>query len=589
MRMLKYKAAVLLITPSIALSINLQVHIKGLKPDLTNSIRADLTLVEAKSEAKLSVARIKNLYQLANKQITATLEAKGYYHSHIDASLSKQPGATPEEDTWIATFTIDQGVPTKIQSIDIDIKGPGRSNAQLQSLLKTPRLKTGDILIHENYEDTKDELLANLNAKGYLQAELSESVLLVNRATNTAEIKYIVNTGPQYTFGKVTFVDGAYREEFLQRFAPFKTGDPYDLEKLMQFQANLEAVDLFNKVRFDPLNDLQDPNNTVVPIQVRLHVKPKNKYTGSIGYGTDSGVRGSLGWLHRRRSTDGHKISTNIFASQTRSNARANYIIPGKQPATDKYIIGALGQIEDFEELYSRKAEISGSQITKRGRLESMYGVWYFTETFRITNLSPTLNKKYLLPTAKWIWLDPYSNSYFEYGTRLDFRVRAGAQALLSDNNVAQFELNAKKLIPVTEKSRLALRTSLGAVAGTDFDVLPPSLRFFTGGDDTVRGFAYNSLGPLADPNDPESVTGGRYLFVGSIQGEHKVYEEFSGVIFFDMGNASLSTKIPLAFGAGFGVRYRTPVGSFRLDLAKPLNTVVNKHWRVHLNFGTEL
>ncbi len=105
----------------------------------------------------------------------------------------------------------------------------------------------------------------------------------------------VIYTGPQYTFGKITFLDAKYPDAFLMRFAPFRSGDPYDLQKLMEFQSNLEAGDLFNKVRFDSLNNLDDPKNTVVPIQVRLTPKPDNRYSGSVGYGTDTGVRGSLG------------------------------------------------------------------------------------------------------------------------------------------------------------------------------------------------------------------------------------------------------------------------------------------------------
>lgn len=573
---------ILLLIPALCFGIDLQVNIIGVNPELTKAIRADLNLQQATTETKLTVARIKNLYQLAKDQITLTMQTNGYYNSTIDSQLI-------ETNKWIATFTINPGKATRISAVNIDIEGAGHNNRKLKSALSMHKLVTGNIITHIDYEDTKDELLSNCNALGYLQAEFTESVLEVDRSNYTAHIKLRINTGSQYVFGKIKFIESVYPSEFLERFAPFKPGDAYELQKLIDFQNNLESADLFSKIRFDPLTDLNDPKNTVVPIDVRLTLKPKNRYTGSAGYGTDTGFRGSLGWLHRRTSTEGHKVSANINASQVRSTARVNYIIPGAQPATDKYIFGVLGQVEDFDELYSRKAEVSGQKVMKRGKLESMYGIWYFTETFRIVHGDPTINKKYLLPTVRWVWVNVKPSDIYEIGTRCDLRVRGGVQGVISDNSVAEIEANAKQIFGVTEKMRLLLRTNLGAVASKQFDILPPSLRFFTGGDESVRGYAYNSLGPLADPGDPDSNTGGHYLFVASAELEHTLYKDLAGVVFFDAGNAALSMKIPLAFGTGIGVRYKTPIGKFRLDLAKPLNTVVNKHLRVHVNFGADL
>lgn len=574
--------------PALAFATELKINIIGTTPALANSIRSDLHLQQAITEPKLSTIRVKNLYQLAPEQINATLEAKGYYNSTVESDLTLEPGTTPEQEKWLAIFKVNPGKPTKINNVSIEMIGPGANNPKLKPLLKAPKLKRGTVIIHENYEDTKDDLLAELNALGYLQAQFTEHALQVDRGNYTANVKLIIDTGPQYVFGKISFSESTYSDEFLNKFATFNPGDPYELEDLIQFQTNLESADIFSKIRFDPQNNLNDPNNIVVPIHVRLEQKPNNRYTGSIGYGTDTGFRGGVSWLYRCPNTDGHKVFTSILASQVRSNALLNYIIPGAQPATDRYIFGLLGQEEKFEELYSRKAEISGSKIIKRGKTESTYGVWYFTETFRIVHGDPTLNKKYLLPTAKWVWTDAKSTSVYEYGTRFDIRLRGGIKGALSDNSVGEVEINAKKILPMTQQMRMLLRTNIGAVASKSFSLLPPSLRFFTGGDESVRGYAYNSLGPLSDPTDHDSTTGGRYLFVGSGELEHTLYDKVSGVVFFDAGNTALTPKIPLAFGTGVGVRYHTPVGKFRLDLAKPLNTIKNKHWRVHVNFGTD-
>lgn len=582
---IRYFLLGLLLFTSTAFATSLSVEIKNVDKTISASILEDLSLQHAVNEAKLSAGRINNLYYIAEEQITATLQALGYYHSTITSTLVE-----PSPDHWLATFTIALGEPTKIQDINVEVTGPGADDQEISTILSTPKLKKGAVITHADYEDTKEELLHNLHAIGYLSADFKESMVVIDQETYTAEVRFVINTQRQYVFGEIEFLNPPYSIEFLNKFLPFKPGQAYTVQKLIEFQNNLEAVDLFSKIRFDSEQNVSDPQDNAVPIKVRLELKAKNLFTGSAGYGTDTGFRATAGWLHRVPHTDGHKVQANAYMSTLIQNARLNYIIPGAQPATDKYIFTTLGQVEHFDGIHSRKAEISANKVQRRDRLESIYGISYFTETYSIVPNQPAQNKKYLLPSAKWIWTNASIRDDLQYGTRLDLGLRAGAHALLSDNNVLQAEFHGKQILPLIYQSRLILRGTLGAIASQSFTALPPSLRFFTGGMDTVRGFAYNSLGPRAIPGDPDSDNlGGRYLLVLSSEAEQKVYTDIAIVAFIDAGNAAMTTKIPLAAGAGAGVRYRTAIGTFRLDLAKPLNTVTNKHWRVHFNFGTDL
>lgn len=590
----KFKFAIisLLLIPSICMAISLQVNISGLSAPLAKIVRADLHLQDAIIEPKLSPERIQNLYDLAPEQISATLQSQGFYNSQITSDLKKISAANPENDTWIANFNILPGKPTILKSVKITVVGQGEKDRRIAPLLVSPKLIIGKILLHENYEDTKDKLLADINSVGYLQAEFKQSTIEVNRATNQAMVTFEIETGVLYVFGKVTFIESLYPDVLLNRYLPFHPGDPYDLNKLAQFQENLEQADLFNKIRFDPITNLDDPSDNVVPINVRLTPKPRNRYTFSVGYGTDTSFRGSAGWLHRRVDSPGDIVNAYIGASKILRQAKITYSIPGKQPATDKYLIGINAQEEFVDELYSRKADLAASKIFKRGKLETIYGVNFFSETFHLTSSVPNQTKNYLLPCAKWIWVDKNEKDDYDYGTRVDLTIRAGLKAILSSTSVLQTEFNVKQIWPIYKlySSRFLFRGNIGTVTSEDFANLPPTLRYFTGGDYTVRGYAYNTIGPRAIPGDPYSENvGGKYLLVLSGEYEQHIYQKLSGVIFLDAGNASNNFGGPLAMGAGFGVRYATPIGLIRFDLAKPLNTVINKHWRIHFNFGTDL
>jgi translocation and assembly module TamA len=582
-------ASFLLVLPTIICALSLQVKVSGVDENLRKSILAELHIHQATTEPKVTVARIRNLYDLAEKQIIETLQAKGYYDSKVTQELVKTAGETEDKDLWVASFHIDLGKPTKISKVSVIVDGLGKDDKRIKELLDTPLLAPGKVLSHADYEDTKERLISDINAIGYLQAEFTENSMLVDRANLRADITFKINTGMLYRFGKITFEDCMYPDSLLVRYLPFHTGEPYNLNKLMDFQNNLESADLFSKIRFDPSNNLDDPNDNVVPINVRLTPKPRNRYTGSVGYGTDTGPRASVGWLHRRTATPGHKVLSLVSVSKILRTAKLNYIIPGKQAATDSYIFGANLQEEHIIDLRSRKAELSFTKTQKRGKLESFYGINYFTEHFRLTPSMPSLTKNYLLPNAKWIWIHANPKDDYDFGTRLDLGIRGGLKSVLSATNVVQTEFGVKQVIPLIDKTRLLFRVNGGSVTSREFGKLPPSLRFFTGGDESVRGFAYNSLGPREIKGDPRSDNiGGKYLFVISAEIERKLYQELSGAIFYDTGNAVMKFDVPLAKAAGFGVRYKTPIGNFRVDLAKPLNTVLNKHWRIHVTFGTD-
>lgn len=561
-----------------AYAAKLEVEISGISAELTKAVKNDLKISKAASETKLTNDRISNLYLLAESDIRSTLEALGYYNSYITSNLEQR-----NENSWLASFEVIAGDPVLISEVEIKVVGPAKDHKDIKKILQSKQPKLGMIALHKDYEDLKDKLIADISALGFLNVYFTTSELQINRDYNQAKIVLIINSGLRFKFGPVSFYGGLYADNLLKRYIPFNQGEPYEQKKLLELHKNLEDSDFFEKVRIDPLPNLSNPNDYIVPVAVRLVPRPRNRYTGSIGYGTDSGIRGSAGWIHKRLSAPGHKLGLTASASKILRKIKSTYTIPGKKAATDRYITSASVQEETIDERYSRKAELTVGKVIKRNNLESYYGISYFTETFRITSRDENLNKQYLLPTAKWSWLD-------EDNLRITLMARAGAISLGSATNVLQTEANAKKILPVNDETRFLIRATLGSTISKDFNMLPPSLRFFAGGDNTIRGYAYNTLGPKIDPNDIESeAIGGRWLVIGSLELERSIYKDFAAAIFVDSGNAMLSLNDPIAVSYGTGLRYKTPVGAFRVDLAKPTNRTSKKNWRIHVTFSTDL
>ena len=160
---------------------------------------------------------------------------------------------------------------------------------------------------------------------------------------------------------------------------------------------------------------------------------------------------------------------------------------------------------------------------------------------------------------------------------------------LLSSTNILQWEFKAKSVHLLGDNSRLLLRADVGGTISETFEDIPLSMRFFAGGDNTVRGYAYRSLGPTqTDPAGNEVVVGGRYLMVYSAEAETRIYDKLFGAVFMDAGNAMNTWKSPLFLSAGVGIRYATPIGLLRIDIAKPIREGKNP-LRLHLTFGTDL
>jgi translocation and assembly module TamA len=160
-----------------------------------------------------------------------------------------------------------------------------------------------------------------------------------------------------------------------------------------------------------------------------------------------------------------------------------------------------------------------------------------------------------------------------------------GAPGLISDTTYARLELAGKRVYPLGERGRLLLRSQLGAMSVEDFTRLPATERFFTGGDQSVRGYDFQTLAPEDDSGE---VVGGQYLAVGSIELDYLFVGNFGAAVFVDSGNATDDFLPSLKTGAGIGFRWRSPVGMLRIDIAHPFDHP-DDDYRLHITIGPAL
>ncbi len=564
-----------MIFQAMAAPSKIEVDVEGVTDQVRANVLAYLSLEQQKDSERLTPGQIRRLYNQAPEEIRAALEPFGYYRFSVEAELEERDAG------WLATFRIDPGPPLKLSDVDLLISGEGATDPEFKKLVKTLPVKEGQTLRHAQYEASKDALQTLAVERGYLDAKFKENEIRVDFEKYNARIVLHFDTGPRYHFGKITFDQRGFNEDFLRRFVNFKTGDAFTTASVLDLQNALSDSDYFARVEVDARRDLA--TNLRIPVEIRLTPKKPSKYTFGIGYGTDTGVRGSVAWERRRINKRGHRLTAQLEASQISNRLTGRYCIPLKNPRTDELTFNVGVADENTETSESQIGLIGTSRVVRRGEWTETLSLNLQRELFEIAD-EPG-RSTLLIPSGSWLRIRADNRIYTTNGSRVQFDVRGAAESLLSDTSFVQGRAQGKLIRKVGADGRLLVRGDIGYTQVSDVEDLPASIRFFAGGDQSVRGYDFNTLGPTNDDGD---VIGGKYLLVGSAEYEQRIQGKWSAAVFYDAGNALNDISDPLRQGVGVGVRWQSPVGLVRVDLGVPLDESEDSV-RLHLTIGPDL
>lgn len=558
------------------------VSISGVEDKIEENIRKKLTLIKIKQQKNISPTEIKALTERGKAEIQTALHPFGYYHAKLFSQLSPNG-----KGQWHIHYHVLIGKPVIVSAIDVSVFGDGQQNKEILHAIKQFSLKPNDILSHEAYTHSKNDLLATAIHEGYLDAYFSTHEVLVDLDKNQATIHLKLDTSKVYTIGKIRFSDTYFHDRFLKRFAKFYEGEPYSPEKVLLFQTALQQSDYFKSAQIEPT---PNSDNRQVPLDITLTPLKPNKYTLGLGYGTDTGIRGTIGWERRYVNPWGHRFITNIRAGEKNHSTEINadYVIPGKYPITDNYRIHTGLHNENYLGLYSRVQELGVSQNRQLGEWQRVLTLSYREERFEEYDTSLGRRDSLFLPSIQFIRV--VSDDLFSpnIGHRLAFNVKASISSIFSDETFFQPKIDYKYLRKFTPDTKFIFRTELGMTVPDDINRIPLSQRFYAGGDQSIRGFGYRSLPGNTDKNGNPRAIGGGYLAIGSVEFEKAVYGPLSLAVFSDAGNAFHRSNDAVQVSMGGGLRINTPIGPIKMDLARPLTDHYH-HWRVHLQIGPEL
>ncbi|HEX3127498.1 MAG TPA: autotransporter assembly complex family protein [Thermoanaerobaculia bacterium] len=560
---------------------NVRIEIDGLDRDLRRNVLATLSLEEARGDDDLDEDRLRRLHSRAAEEIETAIQPFGYYRPGVQSTLER------EGDTWVARYTVEPGPALKVTRRDIQLLGDGANDAGFQRIVRDFPLTEGETLFHPDYESGKAAFEEYAAQNGYLDAAFEENQIRVDLASYTSDVILHFNTGPRYRFGPVHFNQDFLDPDLLKGYVTWKQGDPINVNELLKLQDALSDSPYFQRV--EVVTRQEQAQGLEVPVEVNLTASQRQRWSAGAGYGTDTGPRGTVALELRRINRHGHRGQTEARVSQIEKRFSANYQIPGPYPRTDvlTYQLGYADLNTDTSQSHSG---LIGAGLTQaRGSWREAFGLNYQVEDFEVG--VDEGRSKLLIPQASWSRVKADDRISTTRGHRVQVDFRGADEALLSNASFLQAEVQGKLIHSFADRFRFITRAEVGWTETGQFRELPPTLRFFAGGDQSVRGYAYQALGPL---DEAGNVIGGESLLTGSVEVEYRILEKWRflekwGVAaFYDAGNAMQSFSGSLEEGAGVGVRFVSPIGPIRADAAWAL-TEPGHPVRFHLTVGPDL
>jgi len=554
-----------------------EVIVEGLEGEELKNVQAAVALPPGLvQEGRVDRLWLDRFERQVPERVRRALEPFGYYNAEVKTSLE-----IPEGPLFRLHVKVETGEPVRVTSGKVEIHGPGAQEKKLKDFLNAFPLKEGDILRQDKYDEAKGALKAQALDLGYLDADFSIHVIRVSQTEAKASIELVLETGPLYRFGEVTFTGASiYPEFYLRRYLNFKSGEVFSYSKISQTQLNLINSDRFQEVTVEAKKE--ESQDLRVPVTVTLIPSRPKRLRFGIGYETDIGAKLSARYQDVNFNRWGHELNVELNVSQRLQGLVTRYVLPSRKDL-DSYTSLRLGlQREDNETYDSRSLFLEPEYVHGFGR--GMIGSVYIQGRLEDFNIGEEDGRSRLLMPGLRFSRRQYNDLIRPTkGYRFALETRGAAQILGSDTNFLQFLVNGDGLIPLPGRFSLLMRVEGGTTLADSLEDLPPSVRFFAGGDRSVRGYAYQSLGPKDAFGD---VTGGKHLLVGSIELEKAIAKIFGVAAFYDVGNAFNSFgHMNLQQGVGLGIRIYTPVGPIRLDLARQVG-VKDPDFRIHFTVG---
>jgi len=585
--------SLIIILNSVAFASNLTVTLDGDLPEaIQKNIRAHLG-----SPPDTELERAAFIYSAKDNTYNA-LQALGYYLSDITAKVDENP--------WKLVLSIRLNEPTLIKNIDINITGEAQNDSAFVTLLNNIDIQQGDKLNHGKYEAIKSTILSLALQRGYFDGTLIDSNITIKEDYQFADININYESGARYRFGEVRFNNVDLEADLLSSLIPFAQGDFYNTTDFHKLRQQLQSTQYFSNVYVKLADRSRGPENQdfTTPINVSLTPAKSHLFEFGIGYATDTKFRISASWRTPLINKYGHFQETKIEYSSLNPTGNFIYSIPLSHPTEDILQFKVTVENDEYADLTTKFYSVqAGRMISKNNWNRQLYTrlhqeSWHYDlhETTPNFDWSQEDSVQYVIPGITWSRtirsgssLDPSE------GFRQVYNIEGAHLKAGSDNSFFRIHGRWNYITTLAKNHRLVTRAELGAIYIDRDAELAPSLRFYAGGDQSIRGFAYQSIGStIPSSSDPdkavEIVVGGTRLMVASVEYQYYLSNKWRMALFSDGGSVANKGEFEPVYSIGSGIHYLSPVGAVKFDLAYGFDDDDdNDQWRIHINIGAEL
>ncbi|MBW8365862.1 MAG: autotransporter assembly complex protein TamA [Rhizobium sp.] len=563
--------AALCATPAHALTVEVNAPdaLKALLMQHLETARA------ARSGEKLDADEIARLKRQSDQTARDLLATEGYFSPEVESTVERVG------DDWRVDYRIAPGMRTTIRNVTLIFDGALKTRADAAGLRgrieRSFSLKQGMPFRQADWNAAKLAVLRPLLANRYPAAQLVASEARIDPAAQAADLTLTIDSGPAFFYGEPV-ISGArrYPESIIRNLSPVKPGKPFRQQDLLDYQMALETSGYYTHatVRVEP-----DPAlAAAAPIRVEVVERPEKRFSVGAGVSTDTGARVQVGWLARDIADRGLRLKLDARIDTTQQSGAAELAWP-RTSASYENSLGTQLKHEDIKGQKTRSVLAVAKRSRTRGQVETTVSLQYQTEQ---QSIGDVVNERNQALTANYAWTQRTVGRAFypRRGHVLTLQGGGAAAALLSDTNFIRLYGRHTQYFQAGANGRLILRGELGSVLADTRDGIPTDFLFRAGGDNSVRGYAYQSLG--------RTVAGGvasvRYLATGSVEYNYFFNRDWGMALFVDAGDAADTPRqLSPVFGYGFGARYRSPVGPVNLDLAYGEAT---RQFRLHFSLG---
>lgn len=462
---------------------------------------------------------------------------------------------------------------------------------ELKDLIQGFRELEGKPLEQSKYDSLKTRMQTFALIFGYFDFLLDKSEVRVSLAENQADIYVKFNFGSRYRFGPLKYVAENRGSELVESVKPFAQNTYFDQQKVSEFTQLIRQTAYYNSVivraNVNAMSSAERALN-IVPIEVLLTAKPKDTYQFGIGASTDSGPRVTANWIRPWVNLRGHSLSSELYISGPKKNVSMGYTIPMANPLNDFFKIQTgyqeINEAQRDSQTYTLAAQRQLGAKNKHDWDKILF-LRYEYENF-IQGIDEEQSTQLLLPGVTLNRVRKNGELFVNWGDRQQITLEAASESVVSDVNIVRVTARTK-WIRTFGKHRYILRGDAGAIVTNDFEQVPSSLRFFVGGDQTVRGFGLNAVSEsrIDESTGKVELIGAQFLAVASTEYAYQVSNDWRAAIFLDAGSASNDFGKSPIYGTGLGAHWLSPIGTIRLYIARGISDT-EKNWRLHFSIG---